>query len=425
MIKARPFQGLRPSLDSIEQLISPPYDVVDQRDVQRFLQGNPLSFLRVIRSDLESPNQQNSLNGEEVYFRARKNLKKLIDDKALLLEKEPCFYIYRMQKDSYCQTGLTALFSAQDYLEKRIKKHELTRPDKEKDRYSHIYYTRAYCGLVALLYRQKQAFDLSNFLNQYASQNQPLYDLHTEDRVRHLFYRIRAQDYSAQIEEYLSGLSCLYIADGHHRAASASSLFQNSLEKIEDSRNKGVSFFPAVIFPETEIQILSYNRAIKDLNGYSHSDFLQKIQEGGIEIQKGLYEKEAQDTVGMYLGSRQWYTLRFANMKEQLKHTEALGVSMLQERLLSPLLGIDDPRMSTRISFAGGSLGTQELERLVDQEGYSVSFQLPSVQTEILLDTADRDQIMPPKSTWFEPKLRSGFVTHLISPDEYSPSFVD
>ena len=339
-------------------------------------------------------------------------------------KKSPCFYIYRLQRDSYCQTGLTALFSARDYIEKRIKKHELTRPDKENDRHSHICHTKAYCGLVFLLYRQEQGCDLSNFLNQYAADNQPLYDLHTEDGVRHLFYRIRAQDHSIQVQEFLSRLSCLYIADGHHRTASAATFFQNSLGKTEYARGEGVPFFPAAIFPETEVQILSYNRAIKDLNGHSHSDFFQRIQERGIGIQKGLYEKESQDTVGMYIGS-QWYTLRFPDIKEEENHTKSLSMSMLQEELLSPLLGIDDPRMSSRISFVGGSLGIQELERLVDQQEYAVSFQLSSVQPKILLDTADKDQIMPPKSTWFEPKLRSGFVTYLISPEEYSPSFVD
>ena len=413
MISIQPFQALRPAPQYVKQVVSIPYDVVSRIQARELSRDNPYSFLRIIRSDLEFDDSQDAY-APVIYERARENLERLKKEGVLQQDEEAHFYIYRINLNEQQQTGLVALFSASDYAQGRIKKHELTRSQKEKDRIQHIRTVRAHTGPIFLLHRDAEAPKLSSMLDEYANAHKPLYDLQDDNYSRHRFYSIASddatlmQDLSLELEK----LEAIYIADGHHRAASAAKI---ALEEGGQDTTNSAGYFLGVIFPDTQLHILPYNRAVHNLQGHTPESFLNAIknESEGIQIQTGRYSPPKEHQVNMFLAG-QWYQLEWQTAKSTENLSDSLTVSELQNTIIGPLLGIEDPRTSDRIDFIGGVHGEAELERLVNSTSCAVAFSLPAIQTEQLLNIADQGGIMPPKSTWFEPKLRSGFAVNLL-----------
>ena len=384
-----------------------PYDVVDREEAAALAQGNPLSFLRVSRAEIDLPPGQNPY-GDEVYAQAASNYKKLLDDGQLTQEAQPCVYVYQLQMGDQVQTGVAASYAVDEYDADKIKKHEKTRREKEDDRTRHIVTLRAQTGPVFLTYRGRPAIDQ---LVEKVIQTEPLYNLTAADGVRHTLWRVTETqalvDAFAQVPE-------LYIADGHHRAASASRT-RAQLKQEAGSAWTGVeagNFFLAVAFPADQLRILPYNRVIKDLNGHSPTDFLEKL--GAIcQVSQGADPSpKKRGQVSMYLGG-QWYGLELKVPVEAKSPSEKLDVAILQAQVLDPLLGIADPRTDKRIDFVGGIRGTGQLEKRV-QAGEAVAFSMYPTSLEELMAISDADEIMPPKSTWFEPKLRDALLIHQV-----------
>jgi len=407
MSKLRPFAAVRPHLSVLEKVASVPYDVVDREEAAALAQGNPLSFLRVSRAEIDLPEEQNPY-GDEVYSQAASNYKKLLDDGQLTQETQPCLYVYQLQMGDQVQTGVAASYAVDEYDADKIKKHEKTRREKEDDRTRHIVTLRAQTGPVFLTYRGQPAIDQ---LVEKVTQGEPLYNLTAADGVRHTVWKVTETqalvDAFAQVPE-------LYIADGHHRAASASRT-RAKLKQEAGSAWTGEeagNFFLAVTFPADQLRILPYNRVIKDLNGHSPEDFLKKLGEV-CQVSKGANPSpKERGQVSMYLGD-QWYSLELKVPTEAKSPSEKLDVAILQSQVLDPLLGITDPRTDKRIDFVGGIRGTGQLEKRL-QAGEAVAFSMYPTSVEELMAISDADEIMPPKSTWFEPKLRDALLIHQI-----------
>ena len=407
MSKLRPFAAIRPHHSVVEQVASVPYDVVDREEAAALARGNPLSFLRVSRAEIDLPNEQNPY-GDEVYAQAASNYKKLLEDGQLTQEAQPCLYVYQLQMGDQVQTGVAASYAVDEYDADKIKKHEKTRREKEDDRTRHIVTLRAQTGPVFLTYRGQPAIDE---LVEKATRSEPLYNLTAADGVRHTIWKVT--DPQAMVDAFAQ-VPELYIADGHHRAASASrTRTQLKLEAGSAwSGEEAGNFFLAVAFPADQLRILPYNRVIKDLHGHSPEEFLDKL--GAIcEVSKGADPSpRRRGQVSMYLGG-QWYGLELKVPTEARSPSEKLDVAILQAQVLDPLLGIADPRTDKRIDFVGGIRGTGQLEKRV-QAGEAVAFSMYPTSLEELMAIADADEIMPPKSTWFEPKLRDALLIHQV-----------
>ncbi len=401
MVSITPFRALRPRAESAAEIASVPYDVVDRDEATLAARDRSYCLLRITRSEIELPGTDPY--AEKVYNHARENLKRWIAQGALFREELPSLYVYRLQNGAHVQLGLAARFSTEDYAAGRIKKHELTRKDKEDDRTRHIDTTGAQTGPVLLFHKDKASTRIREILHEAAGSNPPLYDVTAQDAVRHTIFRITEKRTEAELVELFSALDAVYIADGHHRAASAA--------RVAEKRGQSSGML-AVCFPDTELKILSYNRAISDLNGLVPDEFRGKVQASfEIREKKG---PPARGEFGLFLDGR-WVLLRAkpaltAGADEIMR----LDVSILQTHLLAPVLDIDDPRTSPRIQFVGGIRGEPELEKLVQSGKFAVSFSLHPVSTDELIAVADADRIMPPKSTWFEPKLRDGFLINLL-----------
>jgi len=384
-----------------------PYDVVDDNEVREYVSENPLSFLRVTRPEAELAEKDRD-TAVYAFQLARENLRKLIDEKILINDDEASLYVYRLKNRRHQQTGVVACCSLDEYEKGLIKKHENTRPDKVKNRTGHLLTLRAQTGLILLAYRGTKSI---GSLTDEATTNAPLYDFCAGDGVQHTIWRI------AKIEPWIEAfreVPCLYIADGHHRIESA----KVARERIfaADSNVPGgneINFVMAGIFPAEELRILAYNRAVRSLNGFSEDAFLQRIKEQFFVVSEAEHkEPKMHGEICMYLG-RKWYKL-FFNMQyfREPDPIERLDVSILQENILGPILGFDDPRTDDRIIFVGGGRGTQELERLVDSGEAAAAFSLFPTRMDDLLAVSDAGEIMPPKSTWFEPKLKDGLLVH-------------
>ena len=341
----------------------------------------------------------------EVYAKGKENFRRLIGDRALQPDPQPCFYLYRQIMGRHTQVGLVAAASCADYLKGVIKKHELTRPDKENDRIRHIEALSSQTGPVFLTYRANQAID---DLAAKRTAELPSVDFTAKDGVRHTGWVISDARGIALIETTFAGLPCLYIADGHHRSAAAARVYQ-------ERKGAGQSaFFLSVIFPHNQMQILPYNRVLKDLNGLSSAQLLEKLSGVFIINPAGAAAPTRKHELGLHLDS-QWYTLTFRpHFVATTDPIERLDVTLLQKYVLAPIFGIDDPRTSKRISFVGGIRGTGELEKLVNTGEYACAFSMFPTSIEDLMTIADADGLMPPKSTWFEPKLRDGMFCHMI-----------
>jgi uncharacterized protein (DUF1015 family) len=398
-----PFRALRPAPAVAARVASVPYDVVSTDEARQLAAGEPLSFLHVTRSEIDLP-AGTSPYSDEVYARAVANLATLRRSAPLVQDDRASLYIYRLRMGAHTQTGVAGVFSVAEYEQGLIKKHEKTRPDKEDDRTRHIVETGAQTGVVFLTYRRTAGLDREV---EQAVSGPPLYDLTAADGVVHQLWRIDAAD---AIVKAFGEVPALYIADGHHRAASAARACEDLARLGRPTDDAGR--FIAVAFPDTAMQILPYNRIVKDLLDKTPASFMQALADHGMRVQPGAAMPERAGVVSMYLDG-QWYQFELPPVAGTAR-SDRLDVEVLQRRVLSPLLGVGDPRTDKRIDFVGGIRGTAELERRVNSREAAVAFSLHAVGIDDLMVIADQGGIMPPKSTWFEPKLRDGLLVHLI-----------
>jgi len=403
-MRIRAFQGLVPPAGLAADLASPPYDVLDTAEARRIIADQPQSFLRVVRSEATLPDGVDPY-GAEVYEQARKNFAQLQKDGELVREKSPQIYLYRQIMGGHAQTGLTAVCHADDYVAGLIKKHEKTRPDKEDDRVRLNTALSAHIEPVFLAFESTPEIDS---LMQKAAQTDPLFDFTAPDGVKHTLWRMPDPD---AVVKAFGAVPHSYIADGHHRSAGAARV---GLAKRESNPHhtgeEDYNWFPAVMFPQNQLQILPYNRLVTDLNGLHPEEFLVRVGHA-CRLSPAAPPVPAQPGhVSMYLGGH-WLGLAF-DVPAGADPVSRLDVSLLQDNILAPILGIDDPRTSKRIDFVGGIRGTDYLRRQVDTKHAAVAFSMHPVTMRQLMDIADAGQIMPPKSTWFEPKLRSGLFIH-------------
>ncbi len=404
MATLKPFAALRPQPGLAARICELPYDVMSFEEARAMAAGNPLSFLHVSKPEIDLPPGVD-LYSDAVYAKGKENFAKLIAQGALKQDAQPAFYLYRQIMGSHAQTGLVAAASCEEYLANLIKKHELTRVDKEADRVRHIETLDSQTGPVFLTYRAQPALD--EFVAQRIAEK-PEVDFTGKDGVRHTSWTVADAAGIKFIADQFAKIPFLYIADGHHRSAAAGRVYKS---------RKGAGHsgqFLTVIFPHNQMQILPYNRVLKDLNGLPPDALLQKLSVV-FDIQPGGAPKPARKhELALFLGGK-WSTLTF---KPQFTATpdpiERLDVTILQQHVLAPLFGIDDPRTSKRINFVGGIRGTAELEKLVNSGEYACAFSLFPTSIEDLIQIADAGGIMPPKSTWFEPKLRDAMFCHLI-----------
>jgi uncharacterized protein (DUF1015 family) len=405
MLRIRPFQGLRPTPQLAPQVACVPYDVVDRAEAAALAEGNPCSLLHVDRAEIDLPPATDPYS-DAVYDKALENFLALQKEGALIRETGRVVYLYQQIMGTHAQTGVAALCHIDDYENNVIKKHEKTRKDKEDDRTRLIGTLSADTGPVFLTYRGQGAID--RFINE-AKRDKPLYDFTAPDGIRHTVWRL---DHAGELVDDFGRVQCAYVADGHHRTASAVRVGKERRAKNPNhTGNEEYNWFLAVLFPGSQLKILPYNRCVQDLNGNAEEDLTAKLKAAGFTVEEA---REATPPgpgeVRMYLGGK-W--LRVAWTPDpQADPIARLDVTVLQERVLSPLLGIDDPRTSKRIEFIGGIRGTDELERRVKDGRAAVAFSMYPTTVEQLMDIADAGAIMPPKSTWFEPKLRSGLFIH-------------
>lgn len=408
MSDIKPFKALRPQAQLAKQVASRPYDVLNSAEAKKEAQGNHYSFLHITKSEIDLP-ESTDIHAQEVYDKAKENLQAFIKRDVLFQENKECYYIYRLTMNGRSQAGLVCVSSVDDYENNVIKKHEFTRPEKEQDRINHIKTTGAQTGNVFLAYRDVEA--LNELFNQCMSKN-PVYNFTTEDGIEHTIWLISDDKIVSNITNlFAAEVPATYIADGHHRAASAAKVRQAMGSKATPASG----YFLTTLFPASQLHIMDYNRLVKDLNGFTPEALLQKIEEDFTIENKGSepVKPTALHQFGMYVGGN-WYLL---TAKEGTYTNDPIGVldvTILQNNILDKLLGIKDPRTDNRVDFVGGIRGLQALQQRVNSGEMAVAFSLYPVSLEQLFDIADSGEVMPPKSTWFEPKLRDGLLTHLI-----------
>ena len=405
----RPFNALRPQAERAAQVAAVPYDVVNTEEARALAAGNPWSFQHVSRPEIDLPDGTPAYS-DQVYAKAAANFVTLTRECPLEVEETPSLYLYRLIMGEHEQIGVVACCSVDEYDRDIIRKHERTRRDKEDDRTRHIMVLRAQTGPVFLTYRDRP--EISSLIADALSGNPPLYDFVANDNIRHTVWRVPTYD---PLVEAFAEVPYLYIADGHHRAASAS----RAHAEIKESAfsfigNEEYNFFQCVLFPDKQLQILPYNRIVRDLNELSPKEFLARIHESFVVTETAAASPAERGQWSMYLDGR-WYGLTLpSDATTPSGVVESLDVSILQDRLLDPILGIKDIRTDKRIDFVGGIRGTEELEELVNDGKAAVAFSLYPTTIEDLLRVSDAGEIMPPKSTWFEPKLRDGLLIHQI-----------
>ncbi len=410
MITITPFKALRPQAQFAKQVASRPYDVLSSKEAKTEAEGNPYSFLHITKSEIDLPLSVD-VHSKEVYEKAKENLDAFISRPVLFSESKPCYYIYTLVMNEKSQTGLVCCSSLSDYEGGLIKKHEHTRPEKEEDRIKHIKTTCAQTGNVFLAYRDVN--EINEIIENWKAAKNPVYDFTAEDSVQHTIWVINDEKIIEKITElFKTKVPCTYIADGHHRAASAAKVRY----QLGDSAEAG--YFLTTLFPADQLQILPYNRVVADLNGLNNDEFLDKLNRNfTVEKLKKPYSPEDPHNIGMYLDGK-WYKLTALDGTFSTDPIGILDISILQDNLFEPILGIKDQRTDTRIDFVGGIRGLNELEKKVDNKEMAVAFSIYPVTIDQLFDIADSKNVMPPKSTWFEPKLRDGLLTHLLSPEQ-------
>ena len=410
MADIRPFPAIRPAAGKEADIAALPYDVYSRAEARRAVEGRPLSFLRIDRAETQLPEDMD-LYDSRVYEKAKELLWGMVEEGSLVQDEAPCYYLYELTMNGRSQTGIVACASVDDYLNGVIKKHENTRREKEEDRVRHVDVCDAQTGPIFLAYRSQKALKR---LTADEKQKEPLFDFVSEDGIRHRGLKIAGQQELQAIQTAFSGMDSLYIADGHHRAASA---VRVGIKRREEhpgyTGDEEFNYFLSVIFPDDELMIMDYNRVVKDLNGLTPEQFLDKVREV-YEVRKSdkAVHPQKKGQAALYL-ENQWYLLALKPQYENDDPVEGLDVSILQKQILDPVLGIRDPKTDKRIDFVGGIRGLSELERRVHTDMKAAFAMYPTSISE-LFAVADAGRLMPPKSTWFEPKLRSGLFIHSL-----------
>lgn len=410
MVQIKSFRAYRPSEANAPQVAELPYDVMDSDEARELVKENPISFLHVDKAEVDLP-LDTDIHSAAVYRKAKENLSRFIDEGVLVQDAKESVYIYTQTRLGKTQVGLVATFAVNDYMDNKIKKHEYTVQVKEIDRIVHVKTTSAHTGPIFLTYEGHQPLQL--ILDDWMGSHASIFDFISDDGVEHRGYQVDDQNVLAAIKGCFNEIPALYIADGHHRAASAVAVCKElRFENRGVSRSEEYDFFLGVAFPKDQLTIIDYNRVVKDKNGWSTNELLDKIEEKFSVNKKGaLYKPQSINEFSLYIDGV-WYRLTVKKpyaSREKLE--ENLDVSLLQDYILGPLLGIDDPRRSDRIEFIGGIRGLEEIEKKTDQYK-GVGFALYPTTIEQLIAIADDNKVMPPKSTWFEPKLRSGLFIH-------------
>lgn len=408
----KPLRGLRPVPEHAADVAAPPYDVLNTAEARQRAAGRPWSFLHISKPEIDLPEGTDPY-ADEVYAKGAENLQKQIDEGILMRDDEPRYYAYRLKMGEHTQTGLVFVGSVADYDSNRIRKHEYTRPAKEDDRVRQITALNAQTGPVLLAYRANA--EVATILAGVVAA-EPTYHLVADDNVEHTLWVIDDRTRIDRLTEIFDSMEALYIADGHHRSAAGSRVAKAINEKQDnESADNSYDYFLCVGFPHNETQILDYNRVLKGLNGHSKEDLLEKIAANFlIEPMAGQARPTKPEQFGMYLNGK-WYMLDINEERVARDDPVArLDVSLLQDNLIAPLLGIEDPRTDDRIDFVGGIRGLDELERRVDSGEMQIAFALYPTSMEALIAVADANEVMPPKSTWFEPKLADGLVSHVL-----------
>ena len=411
MAEIKPFRCIRPSKEAASAVAALPYDVYDRKEAKEIVKKNPLSFLAVDRAETQFEDGKNPY-APEVYEQAARILKRWQQEGILTEDESPFYYLYELVMEGRAQTGIVACASVDDYSCGVIARHENTREEKEQDRIRHVDVTNAHTGPIFLAYRSQEEL---NGLVALEKKKTPLYDFISEDGICHRVWKIEDPQKAEEIHRIFSGIPRVYIADGHHRAASAVKVAAMRREANPSwTGNEEFNYFLSVLFPDDQLMIMPYNRVVQDLNGLSREEFLKKTERYFVVTERGrkAFSPEQKGQVGMYLDGS-WYQLDARPEICTDDPVKGLDVSILQDRILGPLLGIGDPRTDSRIRFVGGIRGLSELERLVDS-GAAVAFSMYPTSIRELFEVADAGLLMPPKSTWFEPKLRSGLFIHAI-----------
>jgi uncharacterized protein (DUF1015 family) len=411
MFSIYPFRALRPKPELAAEVSSLPYDVMNREEAAKMAEGKSNSYLRVTRAEIELP-ETTDPHSKEVYDHAKQNLKRMEREGVIFQEEKPRFYVYRQTMNGREQYGLVACVKAEDYFKGSIKKHELTRAEKEEDRLKHILATGAQTGPVFLTYRDKGQFALI----KPVAKKTPVYDFIAEDGIGHTVWIVDDEALIERLRISFSSLPCTYIADGHHRSAAGARVAEERAKhNPEHKGNEEYTRFLAILFPSTQLEILDYNRLVKDLNGYSPEEFLNALAEVcDIEKLPGIAAPQKAKHFSLYLNGT-WHNCVFHEKNHAKKDpVKNLDVSLLQNLVLKPLLKIGNPRTSDRIDFVGGIRGLNELQARVDSGECAVAFAMYPTSLEELMNIADAEEIMPPKSTWFEPKLRDGLLVHLL-----------
>ncbi len=414
MARVKPFRGLRPPKDLAAKVACLPYDVMNTEEARKMAEGNPYSLLHITRAEIDLPPGTDE-HSEQVYEKSRENFRKFIQEGWLVQDDEPHFYIYAQTMNGRTQYGIVGGAHYMDYYEGKIKKHELTRPDKERDRTVHILTNNAQLEPVFLAFRDVP--ELTQLMMDWVNNHEPEYDFVAEDGIGHHFWVVTDPEVNKKIEElFETKVPHTYIADGHHRTAAAALVAK---EKAEQNPNhtgeEEYCYIMAVHFPHNQLKIMDYNRVLKDLNGHTPEEIINLLKENfEVEEKSGQYRPEARHTFGMYLDGK-WYKLTAKpNTYNDDDPIDGLDVTILTKYVLEPIFGIEDLRRSKRIDFVGGIRGLGELERRVNSGEMAAAFALYPVSMDELMRIADTNNIMPPKTTWFEPKLRSGLVIHSI-----------
>ena len=409
MANIKPFEALRPQPQLAKQVASKPYDVLNSAEAKQEAVGNAYSFLHITKSEIDLP-ESTDIHRQQVYDLALENLNAFVQRDVLFKESKPCYYIYQLIMEGRAQTGLVCVSSLEDYNNNIIKKHEFTRPEKEQDRINHIKTSGAQTGNVFLAYRHQASID--TLIEKWKTAKTPVYDFITEDGIQHSVWAVTDSDTIEQITHlFETEVPCTYIADGHHRAASAAKVKL----ALADRATPAADYFLTTLFPSNQLHIMDYNRVVKDLNGHTAEAFLAALEhEFELSEQEEAFKPTTLHSFGMYLAGK-WYQLKAK--PGTYNDTDPIGVldvTILSNNILSKLLGIVDQRTDKRIDFVGGIRGLNELEKRVDSGDMQLAISLYPVTIDQLFNIADAGEVMPPKSTWFEPKLRDGLLTHLI-----------
>lgn len=418
MAIVRPFKAIRPIKELASKIAALPYDVMNSDEAREMVSGNPHSFLHVDRAEIDL-DPSIDIHDKRVYEKARENLDRMINDGEYTQDKKPCLYIYRQIMNGRAQTGIVFCASIDDYINNVIKKHEFTRADKEEDRINHVDYCDSNTGPIFLTYKEDQiASEIIEAWIENESKRKPIYNFTSEDGISHIVWVVDNEIIINEIIDLFKEIDYLYIADGHHRSASAVKV---GLKRREANPNytgdEEFNYFLAVAFPDNDLMVMDYNRVVKDLNGLSKDQLIEKLQEK-FDVSEAPssepFKPYKKHTFGMYVENK-WYVLE---AEEGIYNAEdpidSLDVAILQNNILTPILGIEDIRTSDRIDFIGGIRGLKELERRVDNNEMKIAFSMYPTEVSDIMDVADIGEVMPPKSTWFEPKLRSGLFVHKL-----------